>query len=207
MVDLPIWSLVLPKPSLINANINIAIDAMCKIVQPDDINPDNIDHLDDALPSNTGNSFRPVIPVSRESNKPIVGTDNDILLRGAFPDKFLFWQGIPKGLPTHRNWKHFALYYDGQFDNPLFIARGFNQLQHASCIQNWARIIRNYPPQHRQMKWLVGVQTASCGCDCPNAYLFIGLDCGQYFVHRLGVKWYLLFLAMFLIILSLYVCT
>ena len=63
---------------------------MCKIVQPDDINPDNIDHLDDALPSNTGNSFRPVIPVSRESNKPIVGTDNDILLRGAFPDKFLF---------------------------------------------------------------------------------------------------------------------
>ncbi len=32
------------------------------------------------------------------------------------------------------------LYYDGQFDNPLFIAHGFNQLQHASCIQSSARI-------------------------------------------------------------------
>ncbi len=33
-----IHTAVLPKPSLINANINAAIDALCKIVQPDDIN-------------------------------------------------------------------------------------------------------------------------------------------------------------------------
>ena len=70
--------------------------------------------MDDALQSDTCRSFRPVIPVSRESNEPIVKwTDNNILLRGAFPGIFLFGQGIPKGLPTHQNWKHFASNYDG----------------------------------------------------------------------------------------------
>ena len=109
-----IHTAVLPKPSLINANINEAIDALCKIVQPDDINSEEINHLNDDVPSDTCNNFRPVIPVSRESNQPIIEwTDNDTLLRGAFPDLFMFGQGIPKGLPTHRNWKHFALYYDG----------------------------------------------------------------------------------------------
>ncbi len=34
----------------------------------------------------------------------------------------------------------FFLYYDGWFDHPLFIAHGFNQLQHACCICNSARI-------------------------------------------------------------------
>jgi hypothetical protein len=43
-------------------------------------------------------------------------------------------------LPTEQNWNHFVLYYDGRFDDPLFIAHGFNQLQHASCIQSSARI-------------------------------------------------------------------
>jgi hypothetical protein len=59
---------------------------------------------------------------------------------GAFPDKFLFGQGVPNGLPTQQNWKHFSLYYDGQFDDPLYIAHGFNQLQRAVCIRNLARI-------------------------------------------------------------------
>jgi hypothetical protein len=43
-------------------------------------------------------------------------------------------------LPTQQNWKHFSLYYDGQFNDPLFIAHGFNQLQRACCIRNLARI-------------------------------------------------------------------
>jgi hypothetical protein len=43
-------------------------------------------------------------------------------------------------LPTEQNWNHFALYYNSQFDNPLFITHGFNQLQCASCIQSSARI-------------------------------------------------------------------
>ncbi len=81
--------------------------------------------------------------MSRELNEPIVEwTGNKTLLTGAFPDKFLFGQGVPTGLPTQRNWKHFSLYYDGQFDDPLFIAHSFNQLQRACCIRNSARITR-----------------------------------------------------------------
>ncbi len=57
---------------------------------------------------------RPIIPVSRELNEPNVEwTDNESLIIGAFPDKFLFCQGVPNGLPTQQNWKHFSLYYDG----------------------------------------------------------------------------------------------
>ena len=79
--------------------------------------------------------------MSCELNKPIVKwTDNKTLFTGAFPDKFLFGQGVPTGLPTQQNWKHFSLYYDGQFDDPLFIAHGFNQLQRACCIRTSARI-------------------------------------------------------------------
>jgi hypothetical protein len=79
--------------------------------------------------------------VLHESNEPIVEwTDNKTLLIGTFPDKFLFGQGVPNGLLTQRNWKHFSLYYDGRFDDPLFIAYSFNQLQHACCTCNLARI-------------------------------------------------------------------
>jgi hypothetical protein len=66
--------------------------------------------------------------------------ENKTLLTGAFPDKFLFGQGVPIGLPAQQNWKHFSLYYDSQFDDPLFNAHGFNQLQRSCCICNSARI-------------------------------------------------------------------
>ncbi len=131
---------VLPKPSLIDANINSAITAMLDIVQPknDDFNENDTYH--EALPHENYARNWPIIPVSCESNEPIVEcTDNKTLLTGAFPDKFLFDQGVPNGLPTQQNWKHFALYYNGWFDDPLFIAHGFNQLQCACCIQNLAR--------------------------------------------------------------------
>jgi hypothetical protein len=123
--------------------------------------------FDEALPSYDHGSCRPVIPVSRGSNEPIVEwIDNTKLLSGAFPDKFLFGQGVPKGLPTEQNWNHFALYYDGQFDDPLFIAHGCNQLQRASCIHSSARIteknaatlkslgeLANSEVFHRQLIW------------------------------------------------------
>ncbi len=45
--------------------------------------------------------------MSRELKEPIVEwTDNKTLLTGAFPDKFIFGQGVPIGLPTQQNWKH-----------------------------------------------------------------------------------------------------
>jgi hypothetical protein len=79
--------------------------------------------------------------VSCKLNEPIVEwTHNKTLLIDAFLDKYLFGQGVPDRLPTQQNWKHFSLYYDGQFNDPLFIAHSFNQLQRACCIQNSAGI-------------------------------------------------------------------
>jgi hypothetical protein len=105
---------VLPKPSLIDANINSAITAMLDIVQPKNNDSDENDTYHEVLPDGNYARYRQIIPVSRESNEPIVEwTDNKILLTGAFPDKFLFGQGIPNGLPTQQNWKHFVLYYNG----------------------------------------------------------------------------------------------
>ncbi len=109
-----IHTAVLLKPSLINANVNSAIAAMLNIVQPknDDVDEDAI--YDKVLSHDKYAKNRPIIPVSRELNEPIVEwTDNKTLLTGAFPDKFLFGQGVPIGLPTQQNWKHFSLYYDG----------------------------------------------------------------------------------------------
>ncbi len=109
-----IHTAVLPKPSLIDANINSAIMAMLDIVQPknDDVDEDATN--DEVFPHENYARNRPIIPVSRESNKPIMEwTDNKSLMIGAFPDKFLFGQGVPNGLPTQQNWKHFSLCYDG----------------------------------------------------------------------------------------------
>jgi hypothetical protein len=42
--------------------------------------------------------------VSRELNEPIMEwTVNKSLKIGAFPDKFIFGQGVPNGLPTQQN--------------------------------------------------------------------------------------------------------
>ncbi len=118
-----------------------AITAMLDIVQPknDDVNEDET--YDKVLPHEKYARNRPIIPMSHELNEPIVEwTDNKTLLTGAFPDIFLFGQGVSNRLPTQQNWTHFSLYYDGQIDDPLFIAHGFNQLQYACCICNSARI-------------------------------------------------------------------
>jgi hypothetical protein len=109
-----IHTAVLPKPSLIDANVNLAIMTMLDIVQPrnGDVNEDAT--YDKVLTHEKYAQNRPVIPVPCESNEPIVEwTDNKTLLTGAFPDKFLFGQGVLIRLPTQRNWKHFSLYYDG----------------------------------------------------------------------------------------------
>jgi hypothetical protein len=105
---------VLPKPFLINANVNSAITAMLDIVQPKNDDVDEDATYDKVLPHEKYAQNRSIIPVSRESNEPIVEwTDNKKLLTGAFPGIFLFGQNVPIGLPTQQNWKHFALYYDG----------------------------------------------------------------------------------------------
>jgi hypothetical protein len=99
-----IHTAVLPKPFLIDANINSAITAMLDIVQPknDDVNENET--YDEVLPHENHARNQPIIPVSRELNGPIVEwTDNKTLLTGAFLDKFLFGQGVPNGLQTQQN--------------------------------------------------------------------------------------------------------
>jgi hypothetical protein len=86
-----IHTAVLPKPSLINENVNSAITAMLDIVQPknDYVNKDAT--YDKVLPHEKYAQNQPIIPVSHESNEPIVEwTDNKTLLTGAFLDNF-FW--------------------------------------------------------------------------------------------------------------------
>jgi hypothetical protein len=109
-----IHTAVLPKPSLIDANVNSAITAMLDKVQPKNDNVDGNATYDEVLPHEKYAQNQPTIPVSLELNEPIVEwTNNKTLLTGAFPDKFLFGQGVPTGLPTQQNWKHFSLYYGG----------------------------------------------------------------------------------------------
>ncbi len=96
-----IHTAVLPKPSLIDENANSAITAMLDIVQPknDDVNEDAT--YDKVLPHEKYAQNQPIIPVSHELNEPIVEwTYNKTLFSSAFPDKFLFGQGVPTGLPT-----------------------------------------------------------------------------------------------------------
>ncbi len=75
--------------------------AMMDIVQPKNDDTDEDATNADILPHEKYAPNRPIIPVSCESNEPIVEwTDNKSLMMGAFPDKFLFGQGIPNGLLT-----------------------------------------------------------------------------------------------------------
>ncbi len=96
-----IHTAVLPKPSLIDANINSAIMAMLDIFQPKNDDVDDNATIDKVFPHEKYAQNQPIIPVSRDLNEPIVEwTDNKSLMIGAFPDKFLFGQGVPNGLPT-----------------------------------------------------------------------------------------------------------
>ncbi len=96
-----IHTAVLPKPFLIDANINSAIRAMLDIVQPKNDYVDDDATYDEVLPHEKYAQNQPIILVSRESNGPIVEwTDNKTLFTGAFLEKFLFGQGVPTGLPT-----------------------------------------------------------------------------------------------------------
>jgi hypothetical protein len=68
---------VLPKPSLINANVNSAITAMLDIVQPKNDDVDEDATYDEVLFHEKYGRNQPIIPVSCELNEPIVEwTDN-----------------------------------------------------------------------------------------------------------------------------------
>jgi hypothetical protein len=67
-----IHTAVLPRPSLIDANINSAITAMLDIVQPKNNDVDENETYDNVLPHEKYAQNQPFIPVSHELNEPIV---------------------------------------------------------------------------------------------------------------------------------------
>jgi hypothetical protein len=67
-----IHTAVLPQPSLIDANIDSAITAMLDIVQPKNNDTNENDTYHKVLPHENYARNSPIIPVSRESNEPIV---------------------------------------------------------------------------------------------------------------------------------------
>jgi hypothetical protein len=67
-----IHTAVLPKPSLINANINLAIIAMLDIVQPNNDDVDEDATNAEVLLHEKYAQNQSIIPVSCELNEPIV---------------------------------------------------------------------------------------------------------------------------------------
>ena len=116
---------VLPKPSLINSGINTALTALCDIILP---NEDN----DSRGP--------PIAPISRPADPVNEWDENDRILAGAFAHLFLRGKGVPKGSLAKDFLRHLFLYYDGRFEDPMFIATAFNQLQRHACIRQTARV-------------------------------------------------------------------
>ncbi|CAN0419764.1 unnamed protein product [Lampetra planeri] len=118
---------VLPKPSLLSGGVNLALQALSDIIHPDD--------------KNAGDRAPPPIVVVSRGEDPIVKWDeNDVLMSAVFASLFLLGKGLSKGSLNKKFLRHLFLYYDGRFEDPLFIATTFNQLQRHACIRQTARI-------------------------------------------------------------------
>ncbi|CAM9505644.1 unnamed protein product [Lampetra fluviatilis] len=105
---------VLPKLSLLSGGINLALQALSDIIQPDEKNAGDRDPP-------------PIMVVSR---------GEDLIIESLF----LLVKGLPKGSLNKKFLHHLFLYYDGRFEDPLFIATTFNQLQRHACVRQTAHI-------------------------------------------------------------------
>ncbi|CAM9990193.1 unnamed protein product [Lampetra planeri] len=118
---------VLPKQSLLSGGVNLALQALNYIIHPDD--------------NNAGDRVPPPIAVVSRGEDPIVEWDeNDVLMSAVFASLFLLGKGLSKGSLNKKSLRHLFLYYDGRFEDPLFIATAFNQLQRHTCVRQTARI-------------------------------------------------------------------
>ena len=86
-----------------------------------------------------------VIVVERGSQPISEFDENDKMLAGAFPHLFLLGKGLPQREMNQTFLKHCFKYYDGRFDDPMWIATAFNQKQRHACIRNTARIAAGNP--------------------------------------------------------------
>jgi hypothetical protein len=87
----------------------------------------------------------PVIVVERDNEAVTEWDENDVLLRGAFPYLFLLGLGLPKGEALKSFLEHCWKYYDGRFEDPMWIATMFSQKQRHACIRKTARVASGNP--------------------------------------------------------------
>ncbi|CAN0192124.1 unnamed protein product [Lampetra planeri] len=125
-----VHSAVLQTQTLVPLGQNLALDALVQIVQPDD------------APSTKPprEKIRPVVAVSRRGTPLVEWDENDEKLMGAFPTLFMLGKGVPKGQMTVSFYRHLGRFYDGRFEDPLWISTAFNQKQRHACIRKAASI-------------------------------------------------------------------
>ncbi|KAG9403143.1 hypothetical protein AC1031_006691 [Aphanomyces cochlioides] len=124
-----VFSAVLPKERLVDSAINDAIEAMFSIIHPND-NADGTSCVE-----------KPALASVTRSHAPLNEWDgNDAILRGVFPHLFMLGKGVPQGSISKSFMRHLLAYYDGRFEDPLFIATAFNQKQRHACIRQAARL-------------------------------------------------------------------
>jgi hypothetical protein len=120
---------VLPKPSLIGKGVNEAVQALADVILPDD----DTKELRNEFYSNPS-----IVAVTRNANPLTEWDENDILFSSVFAHLFMLGKGLPKGPIPKAFLRHLFLHYDGRFEDPLFIATAFNQLQRHKCIRQTA---------------------------------------------------------------------
>ncbi|CAN0420001.1 unnamed protein product [Lampetra planeri] len=103
---------VLPKQSLLNGGVNLALQALNYIIHPDD--------------KNAGDRVPPPITVVSRGEDPIVESDeNDVLMSAVFASLFLLGKGLSKGSLNKKFLRHFFIYYDGRFEDPCSSLRPY----------------------------------------------------------------------------------
>jgi hypothetical protein len=147
-----VHSAVLPKPSLVDLGVNMAVEALCQIIQPTDDQVDEPGY-------DTNQQQRKIVSVSRSPLPLDEWTQNEVITGGAFPHLFMLGKGVPSGNITAKHWKHYALFYDGRFDDKMFISHGFNQLQRFSCIRKTATISAKQLKQLESLSMLANSET------------------------------------------------
>ncbi|CAN0416161.1 unnamed protein product [Lampetra fluviatilis] len=65
---------------------------------------------------------------------------NDAILASAFAQLFMLGKGVPTGSIPKTQLRHCFLFYNGCFEDPLFVATTFNQLQRHACVRSTAQI-------------------------------------------------------------------
>jgi hypothetical protein len=140
------YSAVLPKPNLISGIDDSAVKALIDIIHPqrepaESKQGSSTNESSQARDNESQSPQAPPVVVITRSKEPICEWDNNhVLLGSVFAHLFILGKGVPKGSIPKSQLQHMFRFYDGRFDDPLFIATAFNQLQRHACVRTAARL-------------------------------------------------------------------